>query len=122
MKISSLLSHEFPDFQKALEYGLAEAQYLGKEFIGLTLSSGKGIIIRINPYAEEVEKILLMSDTEDQSKKLFAIFRYEGGNTYFIYEITDLSELYNILRDEKVIYVEVIKDVLEDFLLEAMGR
>ncbi|QIJ32897.1 hypothetical protein DFR86_09810 [Acidianus sulfidivorans JP7] len=122
MNLTDLLSLGNEELQKAIEYGISEAQYLGKEFIGITLSNGNGIILHVNPYEEKLQKILIMTMEEIKDKKLVGIFHYEGGNTYFIYEITDLSEIQNILNNQRILYVQVISDVLEDFLLEAMDR
>ncbi|WP_236748954.1 hypothetical protein [Acidianus manzaensis] len=117
-----LLSLGNTELEKALEYGMAEAEYLGKQFIGITLSNGNGLIFYVNPYEDEIQKIFLMSIEENKEKNLLGIFHYEGGNTYFIYEITDLSEIQSILNSQSILYVEVIKDVLEDFLLESVAR
>lgn len=49
------------------------------------------------------------------------VFSNFNGDKYFIYDVGDISELINILGSNlKVIYVEVIKNVLEDFLYQTV--
>nr|WP_152941438.1 hypothetical protein [Acidianus ambivalens] len=108
--------------KESLEYGISEAEYLGKEFIGITLSNGDGIILHVNPYSDEIIEAYLMTIKQNSEKRLIGVFKYEEGNTYFIYEITDLVDYINRLTNERVVYVEVIKNVLEDFLLNAVAR
>ncbi len=121
MKIKDIICLPLPGLKESLEYGVSEAEYLGKEFIGLTLANGDGIILRINPYSCDIKGAYLMSAKHCEGKRLIGVFKYEGGNTYFIYEITDLVDYINKLTNERVVYVEVIKDVLEDFLLNAVA-
>ncbi|WP_236752008.1 hypothetical protein [Acidianus sp. HS-5] len=122
MKIKDIIYLPLSGLKESLEYGISEAEYLGKEFIGLTLSNGDGIILRVNPYSCDIKGAYLMSAKRCDDKRLIGVFKYEGGNTYFIYEITDLvGYINNKLTNERVVYVEVIKDVLEDFLLNAVA-
>ncbi|MFP3163221.1 MAG: hypothetical protein RXQ75_05235 [Acidianus hospitalis] len=122
MKIKDIIDLPLPGLKESLEYGISEAEYLGKEFIGITLSNGDGIILHVNPYSDEIIEAYLMTIKQNSEKRLIGVFKYEGGNTYFIYEITDLVDYVNRLTNERVVYVEVIKDVLEDFLLNAVAR
>ncbi|EZQ06791.1 MULTISPECIES: hypothetical protein [Acidianus] len=124
MDVNVLLDSEIPGIREALEYGLAEAQFLGKEMIGLSFSNGDGIILYINPFSEQIHKLLFISFSQRNNGFLspLGIFKYEGGNTIFIYEITNLAELLKSEVNTRVESVEVIKGVLEDFLFEAMDR
>jgi hypothetical protein len=122
VKIKDIIDLPLPGLKESLEYGISEAEYLGKEFIGITLSNGDGIILHVNPYSDEIIEAYLMTIKQNSEKRLIGVFKYEGDNTYFIYEITDLVDYINRLTNERVVYVEVIKDVLEDFLLNAVAR
>ncbi|BFH74342.1 hypothetical protein SJAV_22860 [Sulfurisphaera javensis] len=112
-------------FREALFYGISECEELGKEFIGITLSTGDGLILRVNPYENEVLYIFLYSDRKYplDDLKVVGIFKpSDDSNTYFIYQITNLRNFLNKYgSDIKVIYVEVIKGALEDFLYSAMA-
>ncbi len=120
LKVRELLTLEWKNLDYALEYGIEEAKYLGKTLLGLTLSNGLGLVLYVDPFYEEVKSILLMSPSKMDIGRFLGIFKYEGGNTYFIYYILDISQLQNLGQLE-VVSVEVVKDVLEDFLLEALG-
>ncbi|QIW24198.1 hypothetical protein EWF20_08610 [Sulfolobus sp. S-194] len=126
MKVEELIDIiKWEGFKEALFYGLSECEELGKEFIGITLDNGDGIILRVNPYEYEILYILLYSNKKysNNDLRLIGIFKSEeNGNTYFIYQITNLRNFINMFgNDIKVIYVEVIRDALEDFLYTAMA-
>jgi len=112
-------------FEEALFYGIAECQELGKTFIGLTLSNGDGIILKVDPYFEEIIDVLLYTDKKcsDKDLRFIGMFKQgETGNTYFICQILNLRDFISRYgNDIKIIYVEVIKGELEDFLHTAMG-
>lgn len=112
--------------KEALFYGMSECEELGKEFIGITLNNGDGLIIRINPYEEEILDALLYSDKKYsiEDLRILGLFKQgESGNTFFIYQILNLRNFINKYgNDIKVVYVEVIKGDLEDFLYTAMAR
>lgn len=111
-------------FREGLLYGLSEAESLGKNFIGLTLAQGDGLILYVNPYFDEVYDILVFTPNKLNKGEFFGIFKYEkSGKAYNLYKLInlkDLLELYGI--DNEIVYVEVIQDVLEDFLSEVLGR
>lgn len=111
-------------FKEALLYGISEAETLGKNFIGLSLSQGDGIIFYVNPYFEEVYDIFIFTKNRLDVGKFFGIFKYEkSGNAYNIYQVINLKDLLAIYGlDTEIIYVEVIQDALEDFLSEAVGK
>jgi len=118
IRLKELLELRIRGFKEALLFGVTEAEFLGKEFVGITLSNGDGVIIHLNPYTDEIYSIYYFTEKEFQGNML-GIFAY-GGNTYKLYEI-DL-EFLNKLNNIEVVSVEVIKGVLEDFLTEAMAK
>ncbi|MEM1626241.1 MAG: hypothetical protein QXV69_03015 [Sulfolobaceae archaeon] len=118
MNVRDLINLRIKGFKEALIYGITEAEALGKQFIGITLSNQDGIILHLNPFSEEVYGIYYFTKNEIQ-KEMIGIFDF-GGNTYKIYKI-DLDFL-NGLDSIVVESVEVIKGVLEDFLSEAMAK
>ncbi|MEM4085558.1 MAG: hypothetical protein QXR34_04210 [Saccharolobus sp.] len=122
MDISTLInSLPWEGLKEALYYGFSEAEFLGKNFLGLTLSNGDGLIINLNPFTRDIYNLLLISKNKYNLRSI-GIFSNFDGNTYFIYEINNPSELINIVNGNiRVVYVEVIKDALEDFLYQAMG-
>jgi hypothetical protein len=122
MKVKDLLSLPWKNMDRALEYGVEECKYLGKTLLGITLSNGTGFIIYFNPYTEEIYRLLIMSSEKKELGEFFGVFKYEGGNTFFIYTITNLTQIVNSFGEIEVDSVEVIKDVFEDFLLEALAR
>jgi len=121
MKVKDLFSLPWKNMDRALEYGVEECRYLGKTLLGITLSNGLGFIIYFNPYSEEIYKMLIMSPEKKELGEFFGVFRYEGGNTFFIYTVTNLTQIVNSFGEIEVNSVEVIKDVFEDFLLEALA-
>ncbi|MCI2414890.1 MAG: hypothetical protein MPF33_06565 [Candidatus Aramenus sp.] len=120
MKVKELLTFGWRNLDLALEYGVEEASYLGKTLLGLTLSNGLGLVLYLDPFSEEVRSLLLMSPEKLEIGRFLGVFKYEGGNTYFIYDIIDISQLQSLGQLE-VVSVEVVRDVLEDFLLEALA-
>jgi len=123
VEISELINViRWTGLEEALKYGFSEAEFLGKNFIGITLDNGDGLILYINPYLNKIYKILLMSKTK-YDLKIIGSFSSFDNNKYFIYEVNNPMQLINVLGSSiKVIYVEVIKDVLEDFLHQTMDR
>ena len=126
MKVKDILEIiKWEGFEKALFYGIGECQELGKTFIGLTLSNGEGIIIKLDPYLDEILDLLLYTDKKypDKYLRLLGVFKQgETGNTYFIYQILNLRDFISRYGNNiKIIYVEVIKGDLEDFLYTAMA-
>ncbi|WP_338601722.1 hypothetical protein V6M85_00655 [Sulfolobus tengchongensis] len=122
MNRSKLDNLHWLGLDEALNYGFSEAETLGKNFIGITLDNGDGLILYVNPYLNEIYRILLMSKSKYNLTSI-GVFSNFSGDKYFIYDVKDTSELINIFgQNVKVIYVEVIKDVLEDFLYQAMDR
>jgi hypothetical protein len=121
--IEELFSSKIKGLREALLYGISEAQYLGKKFIGITLSNGDGLIIYLDPYQEAVKNLLYITNKNLYIGKFIGVFRYYEGNTYKIYQI-NLEELNEITSSKElwVVSVEVIKDVLEDFLVEAVDQ
>ncbi|BCS94262.1 hypothetical protein L3N51_01094 [Metallosphaera sp. J1] len=105
----------------ALNLGISEATYLGAEFIGLTLDNGIGLILRVSP-DERIIKILVMSEKELPLPPL-GIFVRSDGKAYNIYIVDKPEKLNEVVgMDRKVIFVEVISGVLEDFLREALQQ
>ncbi|QXJ29646.1 hypothetical protein J5U23_02519 [Saccharolobus shibatae B12] len=123
MKIEELIANlPWIGLEEALQYGFSEAEALGKNFIGITLDNGDGLILYVNPFLNDVYKILLMSKSRYNLPSI-GVFSNFNGDKYFIYDVGDISELINILGSNlKVIYVEVIKNVLEDFLYQTVVR
>jgi len=126
MKVKDILEMiKWEGFEEALFYGISECQELGKTFIGITLSNGEGIIIKVDPYVDEITDILLYTDKKYSNEELrpLGVFKQgETSNTYFIYQILNLRNFINRYdNDIKVVYVEVIKGDLEDFLYTAMA-
>ncbi len=108
--------------REAIEYGISEAEVLGKDLLGLTLDNGDGLILYINPYNANIYQLFVISKTKHNLRLMGNFTRFDG-NTFFIYEIDNPSELINTFgTNVRVEYVEVIKDVLEDFLHQAMDR
>ena len=108
--------------EEALFLGLSEAEELGKYFLGFTLSNGHGIILFVDPYGAEIRGIYLALPEKSEAQYLRFCCLYKGriGNTIFIYEIVNLSEYINTVKSESIIYEEVIKGELEDFLYTAL--
>lgn len=125
MRIKELLELvPWRGFEEGLFLGLSEAEELGKEFLGFTLSNGHGLVLHVNPYEGEVKGVYLVLPEKIEANYLnyCCVFNTRFGNTIFIYEIINLSEYINSVRSESVIYVEVIKGELEDFLHTALVR
>lgn len=113
---------DLPGLRESLFLGIAEAQELGKEFIGVTLSDGKGLIFKVNPFEETISSFLLMS-AENADLPRIGVFKNKEDITYFIYEINNYVDFCNALSNSvSAVYVEVIGGDLEDFLYRAEGR
>lgn len=126
MKVDEIIEViNWEGFKEAIFYGMSECEELGKEFIGVTLNNGDGIILRVNPFENEILYILLYSTRkyDNENLRFIGVFKLEeSSNTYFIYQITNLRNFINKYGSNiKVIYVEVIKGALEDFLYTAMA-
>ncbi|AHC51595.1 hypothetical protein SUSAZ_06340 [Sulfolobus acidocaldarius SUSAZ] len=125
MKLRELLSEvSIKGFKEALLLGLSEAEELGKDILGITLSNGYGIIFYVDPFNDEIiyTFLYIKNEIKDENLKLCCLFN-TGDNTYFIYQILNFNEFIKKYCDGlEVIYVEVIKDDLEDFLHSTMDR
>ncbi|MCY0849588.1 hypothetical protein [Sulfuracidifex metallicus] len=109
-----------PGFRESVFLGVAEAQELGKEFLGITLSNGDGIILKVNPYEDILLSMFLMTKEKRENLKFIALFKNTEDTTYFIYEINNYEEFLNsLLTNISIVYVEVISGDLEDFLHRA---
>ncbi len=103
--------------RESLFLGVSEAQELGKQFIGITLSNGDGIILKVNPYEEDISSIFLMSTEKRDNLNFIALFKNKEDITYFIYEIVNYDDFFrSMFNTVSVVYVEVISGDLEDFL------
>ena len=121
MKVKELIDQiPWKGFEEALFLGLSEAEELGKCFIGFTLSNGQGFLLHVDPYEGEVRGIYLVTEEKVEASYLRFCCVFESGNTIFIYEIVNLAEYINTVRSESIIYVEVIRGELEDFLRTAL--
>ncbi|BBG23872.1 hypothetical protein IC006_1168 [Sulfuracidifex tepidarius] len=113
---------DLPGLRESLFLGIAEAQELGKEFIGVTLSDGKGLIFKVNPFDETVYSLFLMSTDNIDGLPRIGVFKNKEDITYFIYEINNYGDFFKTLSESvSAVYVEVIGGDLEDFLYRAEG-
>jgi hypothetical protein len=121
MKLNDLLNLEIKGLREAVNMGVSEASLLGAELLGLTLDNGVGLVLRVTP-DEKIRQLLVVSQTQ-LPREVFAVFVRPDGIKLLIYKIEEIKELGGLLGSgREVIYVEVIKGDLEDFLLEALDR
>lgn len=121
LSLNDVLKLEIRGLRDSLNLGLSEASFLGAEFLGLTLDNGVGLVMRVTP-SEEIREVLLVSRSELPGE-LFGVFVRHDGEKLLIYKIDRIEELKRLLGGERrVVYVEVIRGELEDFLLEALDR
>lgn len=125
VKIKELLDIiNWKGFEEAIFLGISECEELGKNFIGVTLSNGDGLVLSVDPYQEEVNSLFLYTNRkiEDKNLKLVGFFKpSNSGNTYYLYVIDNLKDFVKEYEKTEVVSVEVIQGELEDFLYSSMA-
>jgi|GEM_PF-894222 hypothetical protein len=113
IKVTDLLEMLEERERSLLLLALSEAIQLGRNFLLFRTSEGIEVVLRLNPYTEDVYGIYLLSHLEKEGKDLRFLGLLQQDGVHYIYEYIG-KEVRTLLAN--LTSYQVLSGAIEDFL------